>query len=318
MTQPTMGKAIISALDELEQIINTERADYSNRTSVHVHIDIRDMSVDQLFNMLYFYIYCEKAIFNYVGEGREENNYCIPWWKTEELKTHLYNIYQALEEDNSDQIQYILNEQMNKYSALNLRAITRFGSVEFRHHYGTHDKHRILEWINILMSLKKQAMEVDHTHVSFDELVNEHFQIPEALDIFMTEPVTYKGMTFLNEIYHDCKLFSKQARERENLSRAELRGDGRCTRPQLKQFDIFNQQRELSNLRPTRRPSDDGSLDEEDINLLVGGSVLLRPDSSTEEQLLEQAQLRFDPTVHIIPVTDSTEAMNTRNQPSLT
>jgi hypothetical protein len=282
LRQPTMGDGLIEALDELDNIVDSGRVDYSSRTSVHVHVDVRDMSVEQLFTLLFFYIYIEKALFNYVDEGREDSNYCIPWWKTEQLKGSLYNIYKAMTEDNPTSIRDEIASHMTKYSALNLLAINRFGSVEFRHHYGTHDKHRLLEWINILMSLKEQALKIDHSHVSFEELLNQHFEIPKELDLFMTEPVTYKGMSFLNEIYHDCRLHTKQAIERKLLSNSFKKNN--IKHANLKMFDAFNTHRDLSMLRSRRNTnSDEESLEEDEVTLLVGGSSITYDDVDDED-----------------------------------
>lgn len=270
LREPTLGQALIDSLDELQEIINDAYADYSHRTSVHVHLDIRDMTVEQLFNMLFYYFYCEKAIFNYVGQGREENNYCIPWWKTEELKTSLYRIYSAMKEEDSETIRHIINDNMNKYSALNLKVINQFGSVEFRHHYGTHDKNRLLEWINIILSLKKQALTIDHEHISFEEMIQEHFQVPEPLVPYMTEPVTNKGMAFLNEIYHDCQLHTKQLNERETLRKNRLHTT--LTREHLQQLDAFNRTRDLPTLSTQRNI---GDITEEEVLIMSGGSTVL-------------------------------------------
>jgi hypothetical protein len=281
LTQPTMGQSLINALNELPDLINSERADFSNRTSVHVHIDIRDMTVEHLFNMLFFYVYCEKAIFNYVGHDREYNNYCIPWWKTEELKYSLYTIYSSMKEDNPNQIRRTIQEHMNKYSALNLKVITHFGSIEFRHHYGTHDSDRILEWINILLSLKQQAVNIDHEHLTFEQLINEHFTIPSALEEFMTEPVTNKGMSFLNEIYHDCQLHTTQLTERENLRASSLRGA--LTLTHLQMLDNFNQQREVPTLRVRRTDNTEG-FNEEEVSIYAGGSPILIEETLMDER----------------------------------
>lgn len=289
LRQPTAGQDLINALDELDTIIDSNNADYSARTSVHVHIDIRDMTVEQLFNMLFFYIYCEKALFNYVGHNREDSNYCIPWWKTEELKKELYVIYSSMKEDRPQVISRTIDTAMNKYSALNLRVINTFGSVEFRHHYGTHDKNRILEWVNILMSLKRQAMTIDHQHLEFEQLLNEHFVTPTGLEEAMTETVTHKGMAFLNEIYHDCRLHEQQEQERNLLKRLHLRG--RLVVDNYRMLDKFNEARGLRKLRAQRRDND--NLDDNDVAIFTGGSVIL------EDVLEPMGWANVDPSLTI-------------------
>lgn len=268
---PTAGEDVILALDELvNNVIQEDRAQYNERTSVHVHLDVRDISVEQLFTFLFFYLYCEKAIYNYVGHNREESNYCIPWWKTEQLKASLISIYRALQNEDTSQVQQLLHHKMSKYSGLNLKSINQFGTVEFRHHYGTHNKARLLEWINIIQSLKQQAMTVNHSHVSFEELISEHFTIPEDLDLYMTEETTYKGLSYLNEIYHECRLYDAQRVETHKLRQEHLTQDSNNLES-LQILDNFNRRRDLPTLRPRRINS--GDIDEEAVYLFTGGSV---------------------------------------------
>jgi len=124
----------------------------NERTSMHVHVDVRDLSTDELQEMVMVYLLLESTLFNYVGYHRVKNNYCRPL-----IGSDFTTIMNKLISDYSDSNNYVhfINDVMDKYSALNVRAVAGFGSVEFRHHPGTYDSTKIISWIDIVISIKE-------------------------------------------------------------------------------------------------------------------------------------------------------------------
>lgn len=181
--EPMFGEDVIQALNILEGTIN--RTVDSERTSVHVHLDVRDMSYNQLLRLVINYLLVEPIIFSLAGEGREDNFYCTPLRNS---TGYLRDIGRALISFNDNRDSFystIGNNGGNKYTALNLLPIAQQGSVEFRHMHGTCNAEEITYWINIILSLKRDAMEhndlmtisvVDEIASNYKEYVSHLFR----------------------------------------------------------------------------------------------------------------------------------------------
>jgi len=169
LSEPLMGQDIIDALNGLEQYCSGIRVKQSVRTSIHIHIDVRDLSVQQLLNMVGLYLVMEKAIYRYHKKDydREGNIYCLPFYKANKHIYALGGLSKILSLREGDDDRYVEADirnslqPLNKYYGLNLASLFRFGSLEFRHMEGTTSASEILEWINILMSIKKYAVGYD-------------------------------------------------------------------------------------------------------------------------------------------------------------
>lgn len=154
--QPLCGIDIITAVRAFCEEARRCKFEASPRTGIHVHVDIRDMTPNQLHTMLLAYAAFEKPLFNYIAPDRYTSNFCMPWL---EASNHLTEVGQLIYGSDSN-IRHVF-ERQHKYSALNLEAMMRLGTVEFRHMHTTLDPEAILTWINICLSLKKFAMRYD-------------------------------------------------------------------------------------------------------------------------------------------------------------
>ena len=175
LKQGFFGEDLVKALDELEQAIEANKLKpiHSIRTSTHVHIDVREFDVDSLMNLIYIYIIFEKALFRYDGTGREYNHFCIPLYESD---GYLEKYAKYVKSKSRDKIKHLLNS-FCKYGSLNISSVFKFGTVEFRLLHSTWDKERLLEWINILQSIKKYATHIDNVlefpyHISIEGVEN--------------------------------------------------------------------------------------------------------------------------------------------------
>jgi len=155
MTRPFAGKDLETALSIFNQYItNNEEVKVacSERTSVHVHIDVRDLTIEQLIRFFCVYLIFESALFKVAGKERENNIFCTSMqnaegsaWKIGLLRGGKLDARRMI-------------SGMTKYSACNLLAVSKYGSMEFRHHSGTYDTNEISKWINILLQIRKYAV----------------------------------------------------------------------------------------------------------------------------------------------------------------
>jgi hypothetical protein len=136
-------------------------------------MDVSDIDFETLKSLLTLYILFEKALFNYHGADRESNIYCVPYYHAPiDMRTlsilDLKNLppsvtIRVLGNGDNEQIKNrgVVSSVSNgtkKYSALNLMPIRTQGSIEFRHAASTKDMKVVIEWIHLLMLMKKAAM----------------------------------------------------------------------------------------------------------------------------------------------------------------
>lgn len=135
------------AIDQLKSCWNSKSYQWTERTSTHVHMNARDLNVSQILNLVLIYCAVEKLLFNWVGHNRNKNIFCIPLYKTW--------YYRAIGNITTDI--YSISHTWNKYTALNLSPLQKYGTIEFRHLYGTWDKEVIIQWTNLISCIKRYA-----------------------------------------------------------------------------------------------------------------------------------------------------------------
>jgi hypothetical protein len=146
-------------------------ANYSDRTSVHVHANVLDFTQEQLATLCLIYVVIEDVLFRFVnryrvdeaehpdGMCRDTNIYCVPWsqcrMNTRLIERLLFNPGEV-------------PANWQKYSALNLIPVQTQGTVEWRHLHGTNDMDKLLKWLNVIGSIMQYAK-----NTPFDEVITQ-------------------------------------------------------------------------------------------------------------------------------------------------
>ena len=159
---PIFGADAVRALTELSEEIEEYNPNCSWRCGLHVHLDVSGLTVLELLAFVVGCSLVEPALFRYVGMERKENINCLPFADTGNVLTWLNGIKYG---NTNNEILSSINS-LCKYSGINLKPITYQGSVEFRHHKGTYDAKRIMEWVNILMRIKGESIKHHPTQLA--------------------------------------------------------------------------------------------------------------------------------------------------------
>jgi hypothetical protein len=163
---PLAGVDVIKALNSLESFVTCTGVPphIGDRTSLHVHVDVRDGTTDQLVKLVIFYLIFENALYKYAGRtfDRKNNNFCIPLndlLTPITILTYINNIDAYNDRDQSIYSQEFMRflQEQNRYAGLNIVSLRKLGSIEFRMHQGAYKASEILRWINILLKLKSYA-----------------------------------------------------------------------------------------------------------------------------------------------------------------
>jgi len=156
VSYPTPSKkcpAIFSHLQEKLKENNTPS--FSVRTSTHIHIDVTDMTIPQIQSFLLLYLCFEDVLFSIAGEERRENIFCVPLVDTQYVERVSGIFTHSLSNYNFNKL--LLS--WDKYTGINLKPISSFGTIEFRHLKGTDDVLLFKNWLSVILKLKKKAME---------------------------------------------------------------------------------------------------------------------------------------------------------------
>lgn len=124
----------------------------SPRTSVHIHIDVRDLELSQLKKLFLLYAVFEETFFKWADFTRYDSNYCRSLEYNQDIVSRLSDIVNMPNDDPVNIMHHLMNG--NKYDAMNYLSIKQRGSLEFRLMHGTYDTSLIIRWINLLLCLK--------------------------------------------------------------------------------------------------------------------------------------------------------------------
>jgi len=156
LRKPIIRDQLPAAFDYLEEKLKESGAKlvHSPRTSVHVHVNATDCTLKQVVTWYCLYLCVEDLLLRFCGPTRESNLFCLGVKDATGFKMMLET---AIAEDD-----YHLQLNQLRYSACNWAALPKYGSLEFRSMRGTLDRQTILDWVDILLSIKTKALSLDN------------------------------------------------------------------------------------------------------------------------------------------------------------
>lgn len=185
--QPMSFDASILALKHLVTAQEEAVFNFSFRTSVHVHVNVLDLTWDQYMAMIYLYMLLEEPMMRKCGKTRIANRFCLRVQDAEGILDTVEYMMQM-----GPPSLYQIHQETVKYSALNLAATPKYGSLEFRGMEGNLDIPRLTEWLTAIRSIKENAREFGNVKAVFRyvDLNGAHKLLEKVL-----------GDTF---VYDDC------------------------------------------------------------------------------------------------------------------
>jgi len=150
LKDPLKGRKLNSSLAELHTHLLDERIYLSDRCSLHVHVDVRDLTKKEIYNVCLAYSLFEQALYELSGK-RNYSKYCVPLSMSSSLQRNVASLYDGTN----------TADRGSRYGGLNLDAVNKFGSLEFRMHKGSLDVKAILEWCQVLHDLVSNTYTLD-------------------------------------------------------------------------------------------------------------------------------------------------------------
>lgn len=125
----------------------------SNSTSVHVHMNMLNERWLTVANIYTVYALYENLLIRFSGPTRRSNLFCLPICDAEQTYKDMMNILNNVSRQNYGFLWNDINEETNKYGAINLASLGHIGSIEFRSFRGSPIPAVISPWLLILNSM---------------------------------------------------------------------------------------------------------------------------------------------------------------------
>ena len=127
ITEPLDTATIFAAIEEFYNAWENNYWKATARTGIHVHMDMLRRTPEEIQAVLACYLCVEPLLFQQCGADREENIYCVPWYRAEQDLEYARDFFAR------PSIVTLTDLQCTcKYSALYLEPLIRFGTLEFR------------------------------------------------------------------------------------------------------------------------------------------------------------------------------------------
>jgi len=155
LSRPLEFDKIPEALDKLWAMFEaygTILSD-SNRTSVHVHLNVQNWYLNRLTSFFAMYFCVEELLTAWCGEHRIGNLFCL---RAKDAPAIISQLRKFVTNDG----RHPINDGFH-YAGLNAQALFKFGSIEIRTLRGPTDKQVILDWVSILERLYTLSAEYD-------------------------------------------------------------------------------------------------------------------------------------------------------------
>lgn len=172
---PVGGARLEQAISELTDFLEDYTPEYSERCSTHVHVDVTDLTLDQLNTFLGCAIIMEPVLFRLHGQGREFNGFCCPVFTNSNLMDNYIKLF-TQPKRNYNNLEFI------KYAGISLYRLRDLGTVEFRMFNAIKDPHELQCIVELLAGIK-----------SFSKTV----QSPDGL-------IDFKRVNSVRSIYSQC------------------------------------------------------------------------------------------------------------------
>jgi hypothetical protein len=209
---PLKGANIQFAINQLQGTLTKEKNcighEFTDRTSVHVHMNIRDLTPKQLMNLVLTYLVVEPILYSFVGGDRYKNIFCVPLTQSSMVRD-LAKMFHRLEAGNERSLLDCFS-RWQKYTGLNLTPVTNYGTIEYRHMCGTCDETVLSNWLNLILSIKNFAVNTDY-ELNKSRILNMNTTSEYSMyihEIFGEDAVQFNSMT-LNEIMEQTTMFVK-------------------------------------------------------------------------------------------------------------
>ncbi len=155
----------------------------SNRTSMHVHYNMGDKTAYQLVNMFILFVVLEDILDSYCGDNRKGNLFCLS-------SRHAEDQVRWMQDSCFKNFNFGNWGENQRYTSLNLAAINKFGTVEFRAMRGLDNREDALDWLSIVSEFCEFACYKMKNPVNLIEEISVKTPLGFIQEVFSAKNVT--------------------------------------------------------------------------------------------------------------------------------
>jgi len=137
------------------------------RTSFHVHCNVSDFTIKQVWTAATTYWLVENLLAEYSGDDRKGNLFCLRLSDAESVIDYVVKDLRG-----NEPFRHIRQDRI-RYSGQNLCALAAFGSLEYRTMRGTLDPHTLHTWVINLHKMVQESKQFDSPKALIDLYYNE-------------------------------------------------------------------------------------------------------------------------------------------------
>lgn len=203
---------------------NESVIDDSVRAGVHVHVNVQSLNIVELYNYITLYLILEELLVKFCGQTREGNLFCLRACDADFL------IHSLKVAARTRKFRVLVTDDL-RYSAMNVKALGTYGSLEFRSMRGTDDFSVIQAWAEVLVNLREAAkLFVDPTDIingfsegEADGFLNRTLGVHAELFKFAGyEAALVRGMRIAQDIAFCVKWQDFLEPEKEKIGKLEF------------------------------------------------------------------------------------------------
>lgn len=163
---PVNRAKVPDALKAKQAFLKNSKLNFSYRTSIHIHVNVQDLTVAQWVSFIAAFTVLEEALVDVVGPKRAGNKFCL---RAVDADESLRLILRGLRNEN-------LHAEIRgdiKYASMNVLATATHGTLEFRAMEGNLDVDRITDWVNVICAIKDYAIKLERPTDVMGEMSHE-------------------------------------------------------------------------------------------------------------------------------------------------
>lgn len=181
LAHPMCGATLGAAIEELYKPPSDFKRTFTGSTHIHIDMLEEDVTLDVLRTLVLLVYTLEPVLYASGDATREWCGYA------NSLATADSELLATLFSDNVNRAfrrTYSRGSTLGRYYGLNLAALTDYGSVEFRYFPTATSPEELVNWVNLVQSFKKAALEIGtvanlariiNDRDSYNEMVNNYF-----------------------------------------------------------------------------------------------------------------------------------------------
>ena len=149
--KPLKGDAVIAAIESLSEAFEDKRFERHKtlRTSMHVHVNMLSANRTQLMSILIAAMLADNALFMMTDENRQYLGYC------RESREALAGVIGYMHGNGDTDEEIRLYASHSRYYSMNAAALSKYGTLEFRHFATPVDIEEAVRNVNACLKVKQ-------------------------------------------------------------------------------------------------------------------------------------------------------------------